>query len=301
MRRLPPRPPAPCVVGAVRLARLLATALLITIARPVPTTAESGSGVVLRIDTQVRRSGSGVDQSGVAWIDGGRLRFERTDSSPGSPVVLFDGASEVLTLLDPATKTYLEISPDEVSTIAERTQARLDAQFQAARAMLARLPEQERARVEAAMRARGALADPLQGGEEIPLPEIRRSEEQRTIDGLPCTRYDVLRDGERVREVWVADWKEVGLAPGSLDAFGELDAFYRTMKERIGYRIAVGEASPFGTFGALDGFPVLSRHYADGRLQEEVRMEVIKVEALDAALFAPPDGYERKELLPASP
>jgi hypothetical protein len=47
----------------------------------------------------------------------------------------------------------------------------------------------------------------------------------------------------------------------------------------------------------LDGDPVLTREFdGEGRVESESRLKSAKSANLDAALFAPPQGYARKDL-----
>ena len=55
----------------------------------------------------------------------------------------------------------------------------------------------------------------------------------------------------------------------------------------------------FAQMRELGGFPVYARDYDDaGALKGESSLQSSRAEAIDAALFEPPEGYRRQEMAP---
>jgi hypothetical protein len=50
-------------------------------------------------------------------------------------------------------------------------------------------------------------------------------------------------------------------------------------------------------FEALGGIPVVSRHFVDGKPQNETSLGNISSETLAASLFEIPAGYTRKDMM----
>ena len=137
-----------------------------------------------------------------------------------------------------------------------------------------------------------------------PSSEFRRSAERATKQGYPCVRYDVLRDGEKIRELWVTDWSNIKGGGDVVDAFKEMASFYDELLDSIGQKpgspggFFSGDDNPIESFTRVDGFPVVTRSFEGGELESESVLESVTERDLDPDAFEPPKGYRLRTMGP---
>ena len=66
-----------------------------------------------------------------------------------------------------------------------------------------------------------------------PKTELRKTGEQAEHNGYPCVRYEVVRDGRAIRELWVTDWRNVEGGDEVIDLFLEMSAFFEEMLDSL--------------------------------------------------------------------
>ncbi len=249
------------------------------------------AGAGLRIVLEIEGSsdaGPGA-QNGVIWIDGQRLRIElraaADDADDPSNTLIFRGDRKLLWILDPASRTYMEIARADLEPLAERlaaARAEVDAR-------LASLPADERALVERMLPA----TRPVSREPEA----VRNTDERREIDGRPARRLDLIREQQTVGEVWVTDWKVMGVKRRELRVFRSLAGFQRDLLRAVGRRPEFALTSqPFEIFDDLGGFPLLIRRFETGAAATETRFTRVEQADLDTALFEVPPAFTQTTL-----
>lgn len=161
--------------------------------------------------------------------------------------------------------------------------------------MLAQMPPEQRAQMEKMMGQSASSA--LGGGAK---QEVRKTSRSGSAAGHACSYVEIVKNGAIEDELCI-------VAPATLkggdelmaaaqkmsamlqDAFKDLDA--PQLKQMIDEQTAL--------YGKVGGIPVLSRHYANGKPASESTLRSSRSEALPATTFAVPEGYARRELMPA--
>jgi hypothetical protein len=142
--------------------------------------------------------------------------------------------------------------------------------------------------------------------------KLQKTGQKETRAGYPCHQVTMLYEGRKVRELWVTDWKNIEGGEEASGAFKALGAFFKEMLASLSEEMpdafgALGTGNMFGDpfdnpflqFSELDGFPVVSREFAeDGSLESESTLRSSKRMRLDPADFEPPAGYKRQEMFP---
>lgn len=101
----------------------------------------------------------------------------------------------------------------------------------------------------------------------------------RDKHGYPCVRYDVMRDGQKIAEVWATDWANLEGGRGASKAFAEFEQFYTGLMDRfaeasgMSAEIFRGHESSFHRIFELNRFPVAVYEYEGS---EVVRSSVLK-------------------------
>jgi hypothetical protein len=186
-------------------------------------------------------------------IEKTRMRAESTRPTGGKTVVLFDGPTQVIRFVDDAAKTYNEMTKADVDGMGAQM-AGLTAQMQQA---MANMSPEQRAQVEAMMKARGGGV-PGAGG-----PPARTEYTKVGTDKVgkwTCDKYEGFRNGEKTSEVCTVDPKVLGITPADLEITRQLADFFSKMAPQtsdVVFRVGSGADKMFAgvpvrtsTFGA---------------------------------------------------
>lgn len=210
--------------------------------------------------------------------------FEMKEAEGPTRVMLRDGEAKKLYLVDATKKTVVVITEQDSKEV-EAKQAMFRAQMQA---QLAKLPPEQRARIEATMLGQaGAPSDkaPVMSWEKKKGPA-------RKVSGFSCEDYLIKRDGKLRGEACYATWKAIGL---SADDFK--DTMTRAMPSTPG-------SSPMGqgfeAEAAAPGFPVWRTSLDDqGQITTETTVKSVSKTALPAERFEVPKDYAVKSMADA--
>ena len=163
---------------------------------------------------------------------------------------------------------------------------------------LENVPEDQRARIEQMMK------ENLPPGQQVtrrPRSKLRKTTERDTKNGYPCVKYEVLREGRKIRELWVTDWSNVEGGSDVVGAFEDMADFFRELQDAIP-QLGQGGSSmgdpAFEHMRELGGFPVVTREFdeLDGSLEGETTLRSARRQTLDPDAFDPPSGYKRQEM-----
>lgn len=209
--------------------------------------------------------------------------------------MIFRGDRREMVIVDHDDESYTVIDEQAIESVAGQVGAMM-AQMQEA---LKNVPEGQRAAVEEMMKKRMPQEAPAR-----PRREVRRTGEHGDKAGYPCVKYEVLRDGRVVQELWVTDWNNLEGSAEVRQLFGEMAAFFKEMMDA--FAGAAGELgglagglgdNMFDLFDRIDGFPAVTRDLdADGSLDEESTLRSARRQDLDPEEFEPPAGYKRRTL-----
>lgn len=134
--------------------------------------------------------------------------------------------------------------------------------------------------------------------------KVRKTGERARKAGYPSVKYEVVRDGRVIRELWVTDWENVKGGDEAKDTFNDMADFFHEMMESIP-NMGGGRGGPgfddniFAHMKEIGGFPVVTRDFdEDGSLEEETNLRSARRQRLDPAAFEPPSGYKRMSMGP---
>jgi hypothetical protein len=223
--------------------------------------------------------------------DGDRLRIDQPASEAGgrTTVILLDAAAKRVVTLDESTKSYTEITEEDMS--------RMRGQMEGFRAQMQErmksMPPEQRQKMEELM-ARGG------GGVGAGAASKRQSDwafealgRKKTVNGFSCEMYRVKVDGKPREEDCISPWS-AGLV--KREDFAGLQKFGDEMvKEFGGGATRAGDA--FLRFDKAPGIPISRVPLdEDGKPGEEEQIKTIKRGEIAPTLFAVPAGFSKKEL-----
>jgi hypothetical protein len=220
-------------------------------------------------------------RTGQMQIEPQRIRAEITDPQGRVQVVIFDGAKQVMWVVDPANKTYREMTKADVDRLGGQVNAAL-AKLQE---QVKNLPPAQRAQVEAAIKARTTAAK----------TEYRRTGTDK-VGRWTCTKYDGYDNGQKTSELCTVEPKDLGFAPADFAVTRQLSEFFRSLMPQNADVFAIGNPDDQG----FSGIPV-RRVVGIAPNQTINETAEIRRETFPDSLFAVPAGFKREPLPQIAP
>jgi Domain of unknown function (DUF4412) len=197
---------------------------------------------------------------------------------------IFDGTKQVMFQVEPESKTYTEITKDDMQRISAQM-SQLSAQMQE---RLKNLPPERRAQMEQMMRGRGMAAS---SGNK---PEYKKTGSDH-VGKWACDVYERTDNGAKEDEVCAAGAAALGLTAADLNVLTEMQALVKgALPPALADRsFAIGNAEVQG----FPGFPLRRVHFSNGH--ETSRTEVVDVtrQSIAASAFEVPAGYQKKPFM----
>ena len=198
--------------------------------------------------------------------------------------VIFRGDKQVLWIVDPAEKSYTEMTEKDAEAMAAKVN---DAMAQLKEAMKNVPPEQR------------AMMEKMMSGKMTHLAKSERTvkplDEKKTINGFDCSGYNVITD-QGVTEVWAADPAALKIKPEDLSVFKDLAQFMKSALPGMDQFTDLAKDFEHPGKDQVPGFPVLTiGRDKDGK--ELYRAELIKVDhgTVPESVFDLPEGLTKKK------
>jgi hypothetical protein len=234
--------------------------------------------------------GSKTPATSKMWFDSGRMRTERTERDGDVQLVLFK--NQAMYMLDSKTKTYRVID----KSTAEQMSAQLANAKKQMEARMAAMPPEQRKKMEEMMAklGKGGAAGMMPGAPKPPQRTLKNSGRSETVAGIKCTIWEAYEDGKKDEELCAA-------APGALPGGDDVMKTFRdisTMMSSFTESLGSGRADnqPWHDMDKINGVPILTRDFDDGKPTSEMRMTVVRKESVPGASFEVPAGYTAKKL-----
>ena len=235
-----------------------------------PTIAQAADGILI---TQRVTSG-GAPVTVQVQIEATRMRTEMAGPNGTMNVTIFDGGKQVLYIVDPARKTYMEMTKADVDRLGGQLQGAM-AQMQE---QLEKLPPAQRAQMEAMMKG---------------VQHTRTGSD--TVGSWTCEKYDLMQDGRKIGEVCSVNPTTLGFGATDFDVMRQMGAFYSAMAPQMAGQIpGPTSVDPRGS----SDFPVKTVLMVPGGT---VTTEVIEAgrQTFSDSLFAVPAGFTKQDLIGA--
>jgi hypothetical protein len=249
------------------MVRFLTVAVLLS---PLAASAigQSADGILI---TQRVTSG-GAPFTVQVQIEATRMRTEMAGPNGTLNVMIFDGGKQVLYIVDPARKTYMEVTKADVDRLSAQVQKGM-AQMQA---QLEKLPPAQRAQMEAMMKG---------------VRHTRTGSD--TVGRWTCDKYDLTQDGRKIGEVCSVNPTTLGFDATDFDVMRQMGAFYSAMAPQMAGQLP--GPSGIDPRGSSD-FPVKTVLMVPGGT---VTTEVIEAgrRTFSDALFAVPAGFTKQDIM----
>ena len=245
----------------MKLIVLKCTILLLTFSAAA--TAENGILIVQKTST-----GNGQRTSQVQ-IGKSRLRAEMADGSGSERALIFDAARQVMLIVNPERKSYNEITKGDIDRLATQMQD-----------MMAKVPPEMRAKLEAMMKGGGM------GAGTAARTEYRKAGTDKTAKWT-CDKYDGYQNGQKSSEICTVDPGMLGLSAADFAVTQQFAEFFeKLMPQSAGQILGLSQMQTQG----LSGFPVKSSSTSGGRTTTNEVTDVTR-QTFEDSLFAAPAGF----------
>lgn len=236
-------------------------------------------------ETTTRQLAGGKEELTKLQVQGGKLRVEHNEGGRDGVMIYKDDAVHVL---NPKDKSYVLIDRTTIKQFADQVNPALKQMEE----QLQNMSPEQRAMVEKMMGAN------LPKDQEAPT-EIVKTARKEKIAGLNCTYSEVRQGGALEQELCLVP---PGALTGGQEMFDVAKRMSALMEEMLSslqspiLRKSLGQQVE--PYAKLDGFPVFSRIYQDGKPTMETTLKSMRAETIAAAQFDIPADYKRKEMMP---
>jgi hypothetical protein len=206
------------------------------------------------------------------------MRTDIANPNGASQAMIFDGGKQVVYIVDPARKTYIEMTKAD----ADRMGAQLQGAMAQMQAQIEKLPPAQRAQMEAMMKGRGGAAA---------APQYTRTGSDK-VGRWTCDKYDVMQAGQKVGEVCSVNPTTLGFGATDFEVMGQMAAFYSGMAPQLAGQFP--GVSGIGQLGA-PGFPVKTIMTIQGQTMTSEVIEAARQTFADS-LFVVPPGFTKQDV-----
>jgi Domain of unknown function (DUF4412) len=233
----------------------------------VPTIGQSADGILI-----LHRVTSEGDPITIrTQITATRMRTEVAGPNGAMNVTIFDGGKQVLYIVDPARKTYMEMTKADV----DRESAQLQGAVAQMQSQLEKLPPAQRAQMEAMMKG---------------VQHTRTGSDK--VGRWTCDKYDLTMDGRKIGEICSVNPTTLGFGATDFDVMLQMGAFYSAMAPLMPNQLL--GASGIDQRGSSD-FPVKTVMIVPGAT---VTTEVVEAgrQTFSDSSFAVPTGFTKQDI-----
>jgi len=246
------------------------------------------AGVVFEIETRDHGQSPPKTETSYFAVEGRSLAMIFRSQGNQEDMVIFLGDRREMIVVDHARKSYMVMDAQTMQRMAAHIKQTMDQARAKMQQTLQGVPQAQRALLEKKMKEQmpGQLSQSV----------IHKVGDRADMHGYPCVLFEVVRNGRKIREVWVTDWSNIEGGRELRPVFNEMSDFFRTLTESMppaGENPSVLHENIFASIQELGGFPVASRDYAaDGTIESESALRSSEQKQIDPAAFKPPAGYK---------
>jgi Domain of unknown function (DUF4412) len=218
-------------------------------------------------------------------IEPTRMRSEIASSTGRKQAVVFDGAAQVMRMIDDDGKTYTEMSKTDL----DQMRGQMDGAMAQMQEQLKNMPPEQRARMEALMKGRGAAMTAVAG----PPTEYKKIGTDK-VGKWTCDKYEGMKSGEKVSEVCTVAPSALGFTPADFEVTRQLTEFFKSMMPQAAEGLfSIGSATP--NTNAFSGLPVRFVSFRNGAVQTVSELTEASRQNFPDTLFQVPAGYQKRE------
>lgn len=188
--------------------------------------------------------------------------------------MIYRGDKGLFWTVNEKKKAYVEMTGKDI----EAMRAKLDEAKKKMEAQMKNMPPEQKKMME------DMLAKMSPGASQASRTTYRKIGDGGKVGGWPTVKYEGDRDGAKVSEVWTTAPEKLGIKEGDVQVLKDMAKFFGKFSQGLSDMIANKE-------NGLDGVPVKSIVYMEGKARFESELKSVKKEEIPASLFQVPSGY----------
>jgi hypothetical protein len=212
-------------------------------------------------------------------------RGEGNGATRETATLIKDGT---LYAIDDEDKSYVMLDKAGMDQLGKK----LSAGIEQMREQLSKMPEEQRAQMEQMLEKQipGFSTDQKWTVEAVDTGKTDK------VDGRSCRLWDVKRNGELDEQLCVVPFAALPGKENLQAVFGNFAKVFEEMAKTVPM-LAGLMSNEFAAQEKINGFPVRSRDYENGKLSDMERvMRVWREEKVPASMFQVPAGYRKKAM-----
>jgi len=231
-----------------------------------------------------RTTTGGTPRTSQMQIEKNRMRMDMTDQSGGRQAVVFDGAKQVMYMINFDKKTYNEMTKADADRLGAMAQGMMDQMS----AMLAKMPPEQREKMAAMMKGRGAAM----GAVSAAKLEYKKVGTDK-VGKWTCDKYDGYRNGEKASEVCTVEPRALGFTAADFEVTRQFAEFFKAMVPQGAEQVfGIGKPDEQG----FSGLPIRSVSTIMGRETTSELTDASRQNFPDSA-FAVPEDFQKVDMM----
>jgi hypothetical protein len=238
-----------------------------------------------------KETGSSGVRTNQIQIEKDRMRIENSGSGERQAFV-FNGAKQVLWIINFDKKTYNEMTKEEIDRLGGQmtdAMATMKAQMEE---RMKNMPPEQRQRMEEMMRGR------MPGGGAMPSlakTDYRKVGTER-VGKWTCDKYEGYQNNQKKSEVCTVDPKDLGFTASDFEVTRQLAEFFKKlMPQNADQMFSIGKSEDQG----FSGVPVKRVVYM-GQQQTVSEVTDVRRESFPASTFEVPSGFQKQAFGPGA-
>lgn len=234
----------------------------------------------------------GTDVAQTIFVQDGKLRVEMAPNanSPASTMIFADDA---MLALNDEERSYYRITPEMLEELSA-TLGQASAQLEQMQEELANLPPAQREMAERMLRERMPNMSMMT---QAPTVRIERKAAD-TVNGYACIEHAIYVNDTLTQVLCAADYGSVPGADGVATVMEEMQRFMERLRGAMPPALANLRSNPFDRMSRIEGFPVRTTTYVNGRVLQEIVLSSAETRDIAEELFEVPAGYAEQSLTP---
>jgi hypothetical protein len=219
-----------------------------------------------------------------AFIDKNSMRVETKENGRDN-IIIYRNDKKLFWIINPEDNSYTELTRNDMRQIkSQMDEAMLKLQEQ-----MKNMPPEQRDMMEKMMKGAAMPMRPKK-------TTYRKTDSKVIVNKWKCDKYEGFRDGQKTKEVWTTDWKNIGLEEEHYAVMLGIGDFTSEFTKRDSSFFQAG-SDEWERAQGYAGVPVKTITYSMGRPTQRTEIQDVSKEELSSSLFDLPPGLKKQKIL----